>query len=467
MTRRQEAIYFTSPYWVQNLFVSLYGTSLYYQRYGKKHDRYLKSLMATEKHSYSDLQQLQNKLFSSLVAHAVKTVPFYKQFFRQSGLNSASFNNCSDLSKLPIIEKSDILKDPTLFCSEIFLAHQKGFWLDTSGTSGTPLKIFCDNDSRRKHYAFWSRIRHWQGLKQKSKRATFFGRIICQPSQKKPPFWRYDAVGRNLLFSSYHLSMANLNYYCDKLVAYKPDEIIGYPSSLFSISQFVIENNIKIRPMAVFSTAETLLEHQRESIEKAFGCKVIDQYGCTEMAMFISQCEYGTYHVHPEHGLVEVLDEKGNPVPEGEAGEAVCTGFVNYAMPLMRYRIGDRLIVKNAKCECGRNFPVVSQIVGRVDDILLTPSGSPLGRLDPVFKGLSGIRETQIIQNALNSLVVKMVVDQKFSEQKLKEFLYELRKRTGDEMKIQVKQVNEIPKDKNGKFRAVVSLLKNSSKNNG
>lgn len=280
------------------------------------------------------------------------------------------------------------------------------------------------------------------------------------PEQAHPPFWRHDFFQRNILFSSYHMSKSNLKHYYDELVRVRPEEIIGYPSSLFTLAKHILASGLKeIRPQAVFTTAETLLASQRAVIEEAFERNVTDQYGCTEMALFVSQCEKGTYHVHPEHGIVEVMDANGNPLPPGEEGEAVCTGFVNYAMPLIRYRLGDRLKLGAERCACGRCFPVVEEILGRVDDILTTPDGRPLGRLDPVFKGMRGIFETQIVQTAADKLVLRMVTDPSFSEHNRAELLYEVQKRTGNDMFIEIDVVDEIPKDKNGKFRSVISTL--------
>jgi len=178
------------------------------------------------------------------------------------------------------------------------------------------------------------------------------------------------------------------------------------------------------------------------------------------MAMFVSQCEQGAYHVHPEHGVLEVVGPDGAPVAPGMPGEAVCTGFVNRAMPLLRYRLGDRVVMQEGPCGCGRPFPLVAEILGRADDVLMTGAGVPLGRLDPVFKPLTGIRATQIVQPAPDRLVLRLVVDDTFSATDRDSLLYELRKRTGSEMRIDFEFVDAIPKETNGKFRAVINLTK-------
>ena len=455
-----DAIYYNSPVFLQNLLVSAYGYKLNKRRYGHHHDDMLLKLEETQSLDASKLEEIQFKRFRDILSHAFKTVPFYQDLAFKTGISVKDFLSHHDITRLPIISKDQIRTNPVLYCSKDFVSRKGSFWLFTSGTSGKPLRILCDPVSRQKHYAFWSRFRRWCGLEPGSVRATFFGRIIMKSTDNKPPFWRKDIFGNNYLFSSYHMSENNLPYYYEKLGKLGVEELIGYPSSLFILAKYCLKHKLNgIRPKAVITTAETLLPQQRAMIEEAFATKVFDQYGCTEMVMFISQCEYGSYHIHPEHGIVEIVNETGQPAEIGEAGEIVCTGLLNYSMPLIRYKLGDIIRLSNRKCECGREFPVVDEIVGRTDDILFTPSGKPLGRLDPIFKGLKGIYETQIIQEAIDTLRIKMVNDNNFGEKEEKEFLYELRKRIGTEMKVIIEKVPEIPKDDNGKFRAVISRI--------
>ncbi len=455
-----EKTYFSLPIFMQNMMVSSYGRILAYRRFGSKSRTYVQKLMSSQWMSQEELCELQNRLLLKFVRHAFAEVPFYQDWASKNYISANDIRCIADINKLPIIEKEEIRNDPTRFCSQKHLKKRDVFTLFTSGTSGKPLTIFCDKDSRRRHYTFWTRLRKWMGIGYREKRATFCGRIIVAPEQKSPPFWRFDLFGRNILFSSYHMSENNLIYYYKKLKEYCPKEILGYPSSLFALAKFIEKEGLEFPwPICVFTTAETLLSHQRDTIEKAFGCKIIDQYGCTEMALFVSQCEYGKYHVHPEHGYLEIIGKDGYPVGPGETGEAVCTGFVNMTMPLLRYRLGDRVCMSSDVCQCGRSFPIVAEIVGRMDDILVTPNGRPLGRLDPVFKGLAGIYETQIVQRDRTSIDIYVVVDSRFTNKSKDKLIREIQKRTGREMEINLHTVKQISRDTNGKFRSVVSTI--------
>jgi phenylacetate-CoA ligase len=453
-----EHIYPYLPVALQNVFTSAYGFLLNRWRYGGNSKDYVAELMSSQFFSTDELIRLQEEKLSGLINIAYHNVPYYRDLFDGLKLKPSDIKEIDDLAKLPVLTKDDIKAYPEKFINRN-LEPKSLLTRNTSGTSGKPLKIYCDKESLRHNYAFFLRTRSWRGIELGDRRATFGGRIIVPQNQLNPPFWRYDINENNLLFSSYHMSEINLQHYYSKISRFNPVEIRGYPSSLYFLAAYMRRNNLPaLNPKGVFTTAETLLEYQRDVIEKAFGCPVSDQYGSTEMVNFITQCNSGTYHIHPEYSIIEVLKE-GKAVDVGEPGEVVCTSFINYAMPLIRYKLGDTLKLSAKKCKCGLCFPVVEQIIGRTDDILFTPEGIPVGRLDPVFKGLNGIKETQIIQTQKNKLMVKIKKDEQFLAEDNDKLIQALRKRLGRAMQIELIFVDEIPKDKNGKFRAVISMI--------
>ena len=128
-------------------------------------------------------------------------------------------------------------------------------------------------------------------------------------------------------------------------------------------------------------------------------------------------------------------------------------------MPLIRYDTGDSAILSKRKCECGLNFPVVESILGRKDDLLITPSGKMVGRLDPVFKGLAHIKETQIIQESIDKISVNIVKEQGFVDDIAETLKKELKRRMGDDVEISIVYVESIPRTKSGKFRSVISHI--------
>lgn len=449
-------VYYSAPSIIQNLFVTIYGYKLYRERFNRNSKKYLELLKKTETFSQAEMKRFVDEQFVALARIAIETVPFYKRWAEDNKIQISDITGISDIWRFPIIKKSIVRDNPRDFISDLAPHLIK---LSTSGTTGSPLDIYCSKDERTYHYAFFSRMRSWFGLKERSKRATFFGRIIMLPEQQRPPFWRMDLIQNNLLMSSYHMSTPNLECYYRKLLKYKPDEIIGYPSSLYELARYIIRKDLKpIDCKVVITTAETLLKYQREALERAFKAPVIDQYGCTEMAFFVSQCEFGTMHSHPEHGYLETIGEEGEPVKD-VPGTLLATGLVNRSMPLIRYEVGDRITLSSdfPNCPCGRQFPVVCNVEGRIDDVIFRKDGTPVGRLDPVFKGGNGIESAKIEQDYLGDITVYVLATGSFGQHEHEWLRLELEKRLGTDIEISIKLVKTMEKQSNGKFKSVES----------
>ena len=217
----------------------------------------------------------------------------------------------------------------------------------------------------------------------------------------------WNAGLRQLYMSAYHLSPAAAVHYRDALVRYRVTYLWGYPSGLHALAEDLLARGLDVPGIKVIITnAEPLLEVQRSAIERAFGCPVVESYGMTEAVLSASQCLHGALHLWPESGDLEVVDGS-HAVAAGEAGEFLATGLNNVDMPLIRYRTGDRgALAAAGVCACGRTLPRLARVEGRSDDVLFTPDGRRIGRLDPVFKAHFPIREAQLVQETLERMRV-------------------------------------------------------------
>jgi phenylacetate-CoA ligase len=461
-----ETLYASAPICVQNLALSCYGGYLNHLRYGSVQRAHFQSLLKTQWATSSEIEEAQNRSLLSLMKHVFDHVPFYRELYAQYGIQLSDIQNTGDLGKLPIVTKEMVRGNVHRFMPDT-MKKSDLVSLSTSGTTGTPLSLFFEKSAIQKNYAFFARALDWGGVQIGDRSATFAGRTIVSASQAGPPYWRVNAVQNNTLFSSYHLSRENFPFYVDKLNSLRPRFIDSYPSALYVLAQYIDERKepCEVRPKAIFTSSETLLPHQREIIQRVFESTIYDQYGSAEMAAFICQCERGSYHVNPEFGIVEVL--RDHRLIEEGSGELVCTGFLNYAVPLIRYKIGDSVTVSRKSCLCGRQFPVVDAIEGRTDDFIVTPEGKLVGRLDPIFKGMSSsIREAQIVQDASGQLTLKIVKSDAGASDLTSEInglIKELRKRLGELINVRVEYLDAIPRERNGKFRSVISLLKSKA----
>jgi len=419
-------IYEKVPTFIQNIFISLYGLLREYQRYGGNYK---------------------------------KNVPYYKKLFDEKKINPDDIKNLQDLKKLPILSKETLRKEQNFFQAKNFKKRNL-LEFHTSGTTGKALTIKIEKDDFRKRMAFLERQRIWAGTTNGKKVATFTGRIISTKLGNKK-FWRYNYFGRQLYFSSYHTSEENLVYYVKALDKFKPIIIEGYPSAIFLVAQWILKNSYQhsIRPKSILTTGETLLDHQKEIIEKAFNASTYNYYASSEGAPFITQCEFNSLHINPESGIFEILDENDKPVTTpGKTGQLIVTSFLTRATPLLRYRINDSVVISDKKCKCGRNFPVVEQIIGRLDDMLYTSERGYIGRLSPAIKAFpNSVIEVQFVQNSLDIIDLYIVPDkEKFEGKHLALVIEEIKKRTGSNVTITPHIVSEIARGSNNKFRLTI-----------
>jgi len=227
-----------------------------------------------------------------------------------------------------------------------------------------------------------------------------------------PPYWRYNAADNQLLFSYYHLSDTRLPAYIAKLRAFRPAFIEGFPSTMLAFARFLRKQGETVPVRAILTTSEPLYRDHRLEIEEAFQAKVFDYYGHAERAVTASECEHGNMHVNQEYGVLEIAQGE-QPAAAGERGEIVGTGLTNYGMPLIRYRTGDVSKLVERSCPCGRESPLLGSIDGRMADFIRTPDGRllPGDSVMEAFYGLENIKESQVVQEAIDHVAVKLVRD--------------------------------------------------------
>lgn len=448
-------LYHRLPVFLQEAALSLYGARLRFNRYGGNHPRVLRDLKANAQLDAEGMIALQQRLLRQALWHAATRVPYY----RELGVWAPDRpeDAVEALRRWPLLTKSAVQK-AGLALLEDGSRQSDLLQIHTGGTTGRALAIYTNASALRQNYAFFERFKQEAGIGPSLRVATFAGRPIVPSGQENPPFWRRNYASRQLLLSSYHISPRTVDDYIKALESWAPDWIDSYPSSLEPIARRIVQRGgARIQIQAIVTSSETLSAGAREVMERAFGCRVYDQYGSAEMVAFVAQCRAGQYHIHSDYGYVELLDEVGQPVPDGIPGEIVATGFVNAVMPLVRYRMGDLAVRTSAPCTCGSPFPAVSGLLGRMDDVILTPSGRRIGRIDPIFKAVDTLHEARVVQTAIDHIRLEAVTSEGFSDSDRATLLHELRLRVGEEMHLEFAAVPEIPRTKGGKLRMVES----------
>lgn len=453
---RLQSVYEHSPIAVQNLMTTVYGLVLQHRRYGGGSAAYLRELLDHETWSREQVAAMQLGLLRERSILALTRVPAYRDLAGRLRVAEGASSAEEILDIFPVLTKEQVRRDPASFIPQgIGKRLIRG---QTSGTTGTPLRLYRTLDGMRINFAFFARLRRWRGLTHWSRTSTLMSRPIVPAGQARPPYWRYAWLTKNQLLSSYHMTAETLPLYARALFEYQPEEIVAFPSSGVLVARAILESGLKLQGIrAVFTTAETLFPEDRVLLEAAFNCPVADQYGSAEWTVWISQCEQGAYHQHPEYGWLEILDSDGRRTDRG-SGRAVATGFINEAMVLMRYDTGDRMTVDGTDCPCGRCFPTVAAIEGRDEDSIVMPDGRIVRRLIVALKQLAGIVECQIVQTDPDRIQVRVVPGSEWTDTARGKIVANIVERVGRSMRIDTVLVDSIPRTRTGKFRAVVSL---------
>jgi phenylacetate-CoA ligase len=457
---RIRAVYERLPVALQEIVVAAAGWRSYRNRFGPEFHRILAELEASDRFEADRIRADQERRLQSMVRFAAASVPYYRTAFRRDGVDPASIRTLEDLARIPPLDKETVRAQGRGLWSEAIPAREvvPGH---SSGTTGTALALAYTREALAWEYAVNWRQRGWHGLRLGDRFAAFGGQLVVPLAQTQPPFWRFDRPRHRMLFSLYHMTPDNLEHYARELA--RPGYAFwqGYPSSLSLVAAWIADHGFDLgaaAPRAVFTSSESLLELQREQIARAVRAPIGDRYGHSEFAVSAVTCPEGRHHVDTEFCIVEI-----DPREETAAwvrGEILATGFANRAMPLLRYRTGDvATLLKRASCPCGRQRPVLERIDGRIEDYVVTPDGRRVGRMDHVFKDALEVKEAQILQPALDRLVIRLVPRPGFDAAARAGLERELRERLGAEIALEFELVDAIPRLPNGKFRAVVSDL--------
>ena len=442
------ALYHRLPYALKMAAAGVHGWRLRRWRYGPETDRLVDEASERERWSAERWAEWQHQRLHEVLTDASEHVPAY------AGLDPDRPEGWPLLSKLKLRES------PLEFLDGRF--EQKSLYREsTSGTSGTPLRLFWSRQTVREWYALAeARFRRWYGVSRHDRWAMIGGQLVAKATRTSPPFWVWNAGLHQLYLSSYHLSPQLVHHYLEALERHRVRYLWGYPSALASLAAMMLERGLEARSRQLglkvaIANAEPVFEQQRELVRDAFDCPMRETYGMAELVAAASECEHGRLHLWPDVGQLELLDDNDQPAVEGRL---VATGLIGPAQPLVRYETGDRLrLSEEQHCSCGRTLPRLEAIEGRVDDMIVTPDGRRIGRLDPVFKTDLPIVEAQIIQQSPERVRV-LYVPAPTADESLEDRLLQ---RLGERLPglgIELCSMSRIPRGPQGKFRAVVGL---------
>ncbi len=418
----------------------------------------LKKLEETQWYAREDLKELQWQKLKKLLQHANKHVSYYQKKFKNLGLSPEDIDGPEDFRKLPFLTKEDIRNN----LSDLKAQNIKHFVADcTSGSEGTPLNFFKERSTSGYFLAAKYRGHRWHNINIGDKEVKFWGLPIDQK-----PKWREhtkDFMLNRTLFVAFDISRETLRQHFNTCLRIRPKYMYGYSSALYRFARYLKEERIdaaRLNLKGVISTSEVLYDFERELIEDVFRCRMINEYGACEAGVMAFECHEGKMHITVENMYLEIIKEDGQPAMPGELGEIVVTELNNFAMPFIRYKIGDlaTCVDEEEKCKCARGLPLIGEIVGRALDTAITPTGKLLHAhvfnyiIRSAISQGADIKEFKIIQKDKHRLLIRVVASKKLKEEYRNYITGQIKNLMGENVKIDFEEVESIPLEKHGKF---------------
>ena len=464
-----ERTYARLPVWAQNAALSAWGWRYREHRLGGRFEEETQAFREREQWSSERMREYVVERLRGTLLRAFRETDYYGEKWRALGLDETDLSRFEpeDLRRLPILPRDDARLEAGRMVARETAANHKLHRLSTSGSTGTPVSIYwADKTRQRMIAAREARSLNWAGGTILGSRAMIGGRAIVPGPKPKPPYYRYNWVEDQVYFTAFQIRPSTAAHYVGGFRRYKPRLFTGYAHSYYFLGRMMLEQGLSIgyRPDAIALSSEKLTPEMKQVIEQAFGRRPFEEYSSVENCVLITECEQGSLHLSVDFGWAEILDEHDQPVPPGETGRIVCTGFANEVQPLVRYVVGDVGGFAKSPCPCGRDhLPTMLPIEGRIEDIVYGPDGRQVVRLDWIYRDVPEILEGQIIQEHVDSFRVKVVTSGDLGEDLIETLRSRLRMRVG-EIQVAVERVPEIARSKNGKFRAVVSLVAQEEK---
>ncbi len=450
-SRIKAAIYIGLKYWKRSQFFTYY-----------------RWLQQNQYQPFEMLCHYQERFLRQLLQEAYDFVPAYRDRLENAGVFANGKLDLANFAQIPPLTREDIVFHGTDFTH--LKGKERGMYLfKTGGSTATPIQVVQDN-----HYWDWYLAANfftnsWSGLRIGTPYFLLWSAyrdLHAQLHSWKDQFLVGFLQGRRILncrvsspdvFTSF-IQTINQQTDCHYLV--------GYAAELYALACHSQEQNLPInRPFnAIYSTAENLTQQMRETIESVFQCPVYNRYGCREAGDLACECDHQNgLHINPLCNYVEVVDDEGKPLPYGEEGRILVTNLHNYAMPLIRYAIGDEgCLGSPQRCQCGREWQTLAKITGRTSEKLYLFNGKRFGGsfLHTAFDHLPLLQRYQIHQFDFDKLFIKLRSSEPDYVQKFQQDLVETARRldvwSGQHFQIQYEQTHDFERTPTGKELIII-----------
>jgi phenylacetate-CoA ligase len=427
----------------------------------------LQELEGTQWWPEDRLRDLQTRRLKALVLHAYLHVPFYRQFMQEAGVSPSDVSCVSDIALFPVMTRGQVRLARSVLEADV-VPVGRIMRSRTGGATGEPLRFTTTtHDVRSRGVARSLRAQSWAGYRPGDRAIGLF-----EPPRDRSTRQRFiDAVGmgaqRREVMGATDMSPRRLEEVARRLEARPGCFLSGLPSAVYLFALHVERRGgLRHYPKGIVTGGEPLYDGEKEVIERALGVRPLSKYSSAEVLDIASQCGRGdAYHIAAEDVIVEILSDDGRSQPAGVPGRVVVTNLHNYAMPFIRYDLGDVAVLGSRRCPCGRTLPLLERIEGRRTDIVVTPDGRtiPGAALPWCFLADRGARRIQIIQESVDSLTIQLSMDAGLSAEAVESTKLEVRRRyesvLGQALRLDVNVVPDISPGPQAKRAFVVSRV--------
>ncbi len=404
------------------------------------------------------LREHQVERLRAFLGRIGSEVPYYRDLFGATGFDPGRVTSIADLTALPVLRKPEIRHNTERMRASGASGLKR---YNTGGSSGEPLVFYISRERRSHDVAAKWRATRWWDVDIGDPEVVVWGSPVELGAQDRVRALR-DGLMRSVLLPAFDMSDASLDRYVSDIRDRRPRMLFGYPSSLSFIAAHARKRDIRLDDVGIevaFVTSEKLYDDQREAIASTFGCHVANGYGGRDAGFIAHECPSGRMHLSAEDLIVETIDDAGEPVGPGKSGELVVTHMATADFPFVRYATGDRGILDDAPCPCGRGLPVLKEIEGRSTDFVVAADGTVMHGLALIYvlRDLAGIERFKIVQHDKAHTEVLIVPGSDYESGLEGHIREQFRRRLGNDVAITVHEVDDIPREASGKYRYVIS----------
>lgn len=408
--------------------------------------------------------KVRDERLRRLLVHAYENVPYYHAVLGAAGVvEPGGHVKMANWEKIPFLTK-DIIRREFGALQATDNHHRKTFENTSGGSTGEPVKFIQDRDYQVRDMASGLYMFRVAGKDVGEPELKIWGnqRDVYKGGYGLKMTLQHFLYNRRLI-NSFQMESRDMPDYLNLWNRYKPRLVWSYVDSLYEVARFIEKSGTAIHtPVAAVTTAGTLDDPMRKYLERVLGTKVINQYGSREVGAIASECpEKHGLHIMEWKQLVEIVNADGEACPRGTEGEIAITNFDCYAMPLIRFKIGDTGVMGECDYSCGYNLDVLEKVTGRVTDHFIRRDGSLFhGQyFGFMFYFTPWVKRFQFVQKDYDWVKVYIELAGEKDQAKLDDITAKVRLVLGDECRVEFEFVDEIKPSPSGKYLYTISEI--------